>query len=59
MISLCDNWEFTDTWSAAFSRGEGEGVAVRLPHTARETPLHYAAPEQYAAKLAEFTGKYL
>lgn len=48
MISLCEHWEFTDTWSAAFSRGEGEGAAVRLPHTARETPLHYAAPEQYA-----------
>lgn len=48
MISLCEHWEFTDTWSAAFSSGEGLGKAVRLPHTARETPLHYAAPEQYA-----------
>ena len=47
MISLCNNWEFTETWSEAFAMGEGSGEAVRLPHTVRQLPLHYADHEDY------------
>ena len=47
MISLCSGWEFTERWTEAFLRGEGEAVSVRLPHNVRELPLHYAAPRDY------------
>ncbi len=47
MISLCNDWEFTRQWSEGFLQGRGVGESVRLPHTVRETPLHYAAPEDY------------
>ncbi len=47
MISICSGWEFTEQWTEAFLRGEGEGVKVRLPHTVRETPQHYAGPQDY------------
>ena len=47
MKSLCNSWEFTEQWSEAFLRGEGEAVKVRLPHTVREVPLHYAGPVDY------------
>ena len=47
MISLCNNWEFTETWSDAFAMGEGTGEAVRLPHTVKALPLHYADHEDY------------
>ena len=44
MISLCNNWEFTETWSDAFARFEGQAQSVRLPHNVREISLHYAGP---------------
>ena len=47
MLSLCNDWEFTYTWSDAFLYSGGETVNVRLPHTVKELPLHYAAPEDY------------
>jgi len=47
MLSLCNNWEFSEKWSGAFLNGEGEGISVRLPHTVREIPLHYASPKYY------------
>ena len=47
MISLCDGWQFQWKWSGEFMSGAVEGEAVRLPHTVREVPLHYAAPEDY------------
>ncbi len=47
MISLCNGWEFTDTWSDAFLAFEGEAESVRLPHTVNESPLHYSAPRDY------------
>ncbi|MBR0162110.1 MAG: glycoside hydrolase family 2 protein [Oscillospiraceae bacterium] len=46
-ISLCNSWEFVPEWSEAFLRGEGSAEAVRIPHTVREQPLHYALPSQY------------
>ena len=46
--SLCNDWEFTPEWSEAFAAGEAaDTVPVRLPHTCRETPLHYASPADY------------
>ena len=47
MQSLCNHWEFTPEWSDAFARGEGNAVPVRLPHTVREIPLHYADHNAY------------
>ena len=47
MLSLCNEWEFTPEWFDGFALGEGEGNAVRLPHTVAEMPLHYANHEHY------------
>nr|MBQ8244027.1 glycoside hydrolase family 2 protein [Oscillospiraceae bacterium] len=47
MISLCNHWEFTPVWSEGFLTGEGTAEAVRLPHTAKEIPLHYADHRSY------------
>ena len=47
MIGLCTGWEFTEKWSESFLRFEGEAAQVRLPHTVREQPQHYALPENY------------
>ncbi|MBQ9248790.1 MAG: glycoside hydrolase family 2 protein [Oscillospiraceae bacterium] len=47
MISLCNDWTFTEQWSEDFLNGKTEGRPVRLPHTVREIPLHYAGPEYY------------
>ena len=49
MIRLNNDWHFVETWSEAFLTGLEEGTAVRLPHTNRELPLHYADPKDYAA----------
>ena len=46
MISLCNNWEFSESWSEEFLNG-GIFENVRLPHNVRELPLHYASPEYY------------
>ena len=46
--SLCNNWEFTEIWSEDFCTGAPVPCqAVRLPHTCRELPLHYADPADY------------
>ena len=47
MLSLCNHWEFTPEWSEEFAAGEGTGETVRLPHTVREIPLHYADHTSY------------
>ena len=47
MISLCNQWEFTNNWNDAFACGEGSGTPVRLPHTVQELPLHYADHNSY------------
>lgn len=46
--ALCSGWEFTEEWSEAFMRGEGEAEKVRLPHNVGKQPLHYADPGQYS-----------
>lgn len=47
--SFCDGWEFTRHWTEAFGKGLPvlKQQAVRLPHTCREVPLHYASPADY------------
>ena len=47
--SFCDDWEFTHHWTEAFGKGlpVPKQQAVRLPHTCREVPLHYASPADY------------
>ena len=42
--SFCEDWEFTRHWTEAFGKGlpVPKQEAVRLPHTCREVPLHYA-----------------
>ncbi|MBR4989869.1 MAG: glycoside hydrolase family 2 protein [Oscillospiraceae bacterium] len=47
MLSLCNQWGFTPEWSDGFARGEGQAESVRLPHTVKEIPLHYADPDSY------------
>ena len=47
MISLCSGWQVAESWSEEFLSGAGEAEDVRLPHTVRELPLHYAGPEDY------------
>lgn len=47
MIRINNNWEFTEKWTEEFLNGNGEATAVRLPHTVRQSPLHYATPADY------------
>ena len=47
MLSLCNEWEYTSEWFDGFALGEGDGEAVRLPHTVAQMPLHYADHERY------------
>ena len=47
-LSLCRDWEFTERFSDAFSKGLAcETVTVNLPHTCRETPYHYFDDQIY------------
>lgn len=51
MLSLCNDWEFTHSPGSDFFR-EGPAAGgpyehVRLPHTAVQTPLHYASEKLY------------
>ncbi|MBR4420988.1 MAG: glycoside hydrolase family 2 protein, partial [Erysipelotrichaceae bacterium] len=48
MISLNDNWLFTENWNDAFLNGNDENAKeVRLPHTVKMLPLHYADDKDY------------
>lgn len=47
MISLCNGWEFAPVWADDILRGGGTFTEVRLPHTVKEVPLHYASPADY------------
>ena len=47
MTRLNNDWEFTPEWSEAFLSGAGTYEPVRLPHTVKETPLHYADSASY------------
>ena len=56
MLSLCNNWEFTENWSDAFARGEGQVYAVRIPHTVKDLPLHYIDHNAYQMVFAIASG---
>ncbi|MBR0135460.1 MAG: glycoside hydrolase family 2 protein [Clostridia bacterium] len=47
--SICSDWEFVYAPEKPFFEGSpaAGGSIVRLPHTVRELPLHYADPEDY------------
>ena len=47
MISLNYDWEFVTEWSEEFAHGKGLAETVRLPHTVREVPQHYADDMSY------------
>ena len=48
MISLNDNWLFTEHWNDDFLKGNDEdAIEVRLPHTVKLLPLHYADDKDY------------
>ena len=47
MISLNNDWEFVTEWSEEFALGKGVAETVRLPHTVREVPQHYADEMSY------------
>ncbi len=45
-----ESWEFCEKFKDDFINGsaeEGEFVSIRLPHTCKETPLHYFDEEAY------------
>ena len=47
--SFCEDWSSRRHWTEAFGKGlpVPKQEAVRLPHTCREVPLHYATPADY------------
>ena len=47
MQSICNGWEFTPQWSQSFGLGQGDGIAVRLPHNAADLPNHYGDHNAY------------
>ena len=47
LIRLNNDWEFSQSWSDGFLSGGGKAEPVRLPHTVKESPLHYADPSDY------------
>ena len=47
MLSLCNRWEFIPEWTDGFAEGQGTGTPVRLPHTVKELPMHYADHTSY------------
>lgn len=48
MIRLNNSWQFIYEWSDDFMKEFIDGEEVRLPHTVRETPLHYPDPSDYS-----------
>jgi len=47
MISICNGWEYTESWNEEFASGSGNFESVRLPHNVRELPQHYADMSMY------------
>ncbi len=45
--TINSSWEFTPEWSEEFRSGTVHGMTVRLPHTVKEVPLHYADSSSY------------
>ena len=48
MISLNDNWQFTENWNEEFLNGSDKDTeTVRIPHTVKMLPLHYIDSVDY------------
>ncbi|MBR5071691.1 MAG: glycoside hydrolase family 2 protein, partial [Oscillospiraceae bacterium] len=47
MIPINNGWEFTTQWSPDFLSFSSPGETVRIPHTVKELPLHYADNRDY------------
>lgn len=47
VINIDSGWEFTYSRNDGFELGEGTAEPVRLPHTVKESPQHYADPSDY------------
>ncbi len=49
MQTINSGWEFTMQWTEAFGKGEtaDDIQTVRIPHTVKELPLHYADSSAY------------
>ena len=47
LIRLNNDWEFSQSWDDGFLSGGGKTEPVRLPHTVKESPLHYADRSDY------------
>lgn len=47
MIRINNNWGFVRKCDDGFLNGVGNVEEVRLPHTVKEMPLHYADPSDY------------
>ena len=48
MISLNDHWQFSENWNEDFLNGKSkDAVEVRIPHTVKMLPQHYADDKDY------------
>ena len=47
MISINNNWEFTEQWYPEFPNMQGSHETVRIPHTVKMLPLHYINHDDY------------
>jgi beta-galactosidase len=47
MKRINNGWEFVSKWSKDFLEGGPAEETVRIPHTVKELPLHYADHESY------------
>ena len=47
MIRINNDWEYTSCFTEGFLHGEKAECVVRIPHTVKELPLHYADSDDY------------
>ncbi len=61
-IYLNNNWFFNDTFSDEMLKEDynfSNNVSVRIPHTVKETPLHYFDEHEYQKEAAYFKDLYV
>lgn len=46
-ISICNEWEFTEIYSDNIFNKENTYESIRIPHTCKELPVHYADEKSY------------
>ena len=47
MIPINNDWQFTPEFSEEFLEGKGAAETIRIPHTVKTLPLHYANDKDY------------